>query len=210
MHKKVREMMNSHEKANPHHRKLNDLAIEDLKSLGVVSPAKPFAMHVGYSLDGHHQNRDHYGKNYDHGLQGEEKKLIDKEVFDLAEIGAMLHDPEYITDDSHDTLTDNHKTAKDVLAHHMTKHGPDEAHGPLIEELYRPLLHALLDRSIDKEGILHDLLSPTMVKDTKHSKEDYSDILKAFLMWPVIDGHRQGHWKKKLPKIFEAMGGKHA
>ena len=206
MHKKVREMMNSHENENPHHRKLNDLAIEDMKSLGELSPAKPLAMHVGYTLDGHHNNRDHYGKNYDHELPPEEKKLIDKEVFDIAELGAMLHDPEYITDDSHGHLTDNHKTAKDVLEHHMTKHGPHEAHGHLMEELYRPLLNALLDRSIDEKSILHELLSPSMVKGTKHSKEAYSDILKAFLMWPVIDGHRRKHWKKKLPKIFEDIG----
>ncbi len=210
MHNRVKEMMNSHEKSNPHHRKLNDLAIEDLKSLGEISPAKPFAMHVGYTLDGHHKNRDHYGENYDHGIPPEEKKLVDKEIFDLSELGAMLHDPEYITDDSHDTLTDNHKMAKDVFAHYMTKHGPHESHSHLMDELYKPLLHALLDRSIDEESILHDLLSPSMVKGTKHSKKDYSDILKAFLMWPIIDGHRQGHWKKKLPKIFEAMGGKNA
>ena len=210
MHKRVREMMNSHEKANPHHRKMNDLAIEDLRSLGEISPAKPFAMHVGYSLDGHHQNRDHYGKNYDHGLHPEHKKLIDKEVFDLSELGAMLHDPEYIADDSHRMPTENHKMAKDILAHYMTKHGPQEAHGHLMEELYRPLLHALLDRSIDKESILHEILSPAMIQGTKHSQEDYSDILKAFLLWPAIEGHMKGHWKGKLPKIFKAMGGKDA
>jgi hypothetical protein len=164
-------------------------------------------MHVGYSLDGHHNNREHYGKNYDHGLSPEHKKLIDKEVFDLSELGAMLHDPEYIADDSHHMPTENHKMAKDILAHYMTKHGPQEAHGYLMEELYRPLLHALLDRSIDKESILHEILSPAMIKETKHSKEDYSDILKAFLLWPAIEGHMKGHWKNKLPKIFEVMGG---
>lgn len=210
MHKKVREMMNSHENDNPHHRELNDLAIEDLKSLGEISPAKPFALHVGYTLDGHHKNRGRYNKNYDHGISPEDKKLIDKEVFDISELGAMLHDPEYIADDSHDMPTDNHKMAMEVLAHYMIKHGPHESHGHLMEELYRPLMNALMDRTIDEESILHALLSPEMVKESEHSKEDYSDILKAFLMWPAIDGHRKGHWKNKLPKIFEAMGGKNA
>jgi hypothetical protein len=210
VHKKVQEMMNAYEKAHPHHRNLNDLAIEDLHSLGDLSPAKPFAMHVGYTLDGHHKNREHYGKNYDHGLPTEEKKIIDKELFDLAELGAMLHDPEYIADDSHETTTENHRTAKDVLEHFMKNDGQDDAHGGLMEALYRPLLHALLDRSIEKEGILHDLLAPTMVKDTEHSKEAYSDLLKALLLWPVIEGHRKGNWKKKLPKIFEDRGKRNA
>lgn len=208
VHKKIREMMNAHEKDNPHHREINDLAIEDLKSLGEISPAKPFALHIGYTLDGHHKNREHYGRNYDHGMSPDEKKLIDKEVFDLSEMGAMLHDPEYIADDSHDQPSDNHKTAKEVLSHYMEKHGPHESHKHLIEELYRPILSALMDRSIDEESILHELLSPRMVNGSGHSKKQYSSILKAFLLWPVIEGHMKGHWKKKLPMIFEALGGK--
>lgn len=208
MHKKIREMMNGHEKENPHHREINDLAIEDLKSLGEISPAKPFALHIGYTLDGHHKNWEHYGKNYDHGMSPDEKKLVDKEVFDLSEMGAMLHDPEYIADDSHDDPSDNHKTAKEVLSHYLEKHGPHESHKHLQEELYRPLLSALMDRSIDEESILHEILSPRMVNGSGHSKEDYSSILKAFLLWPVIEGHMKGHWKKKLPMIFEALGGK--
>ena len=207
MHKKVREMMNTHEKERPEERELNDKASEDLKSLGEISPSKPFAMHVGYTLDGHHNNRPHYGRNYDYGLLGEDKKQVDHELFEIAELGAMLHDPEYITDKSHDAPSKNQKMAHDILEHYLKKHGPQEGHAHLKEELYKPLLEALMDRSIDKKSILHELLSPAMVKNTPHSREEYSSLLKALLVWPVLKGHQKGHWKHKLPGIFESLGG---
>ena len=207
MHKKVREIMNAHEKEYPEERHLNDFAIEDLMSLKEISPAKPLAMHVGYALDGHHKNRDHYGKNYDHLLKPEEKKEISDEIFELSEIAAMLHDPEYIADTSHDIPTENQSLAREILEHHLNLHGPEKSHDHLLEELKKPLLDTLLDRSIDEQNILHQLLSPKMVHRSKHHPKDYSEMLKGFLVWPAFDGHLKDHWKKKLPEIFKMLQG---
>lgn len=208
MHRKVREALNNHEKENPHHREMNDQSMEDLKSLRQISPAKPLAMHVGYSLDGHNKNRDHLARNYDYRLLNDQKKLIDKEVFDLSEIASMLHDPEYITDDSHDMPTENQEVAKEILSHYLSQLGPEEAHDVLIKELYRPMANLLLERSEDDENVLNNILSEAMVQESPHSKEAYSNQLKKLLMHPVIDGFVKGNWKKKLPLIFKEMEGK--
>ena len=211
MHKKVRETMNAHEKEHPEERGFNDFAIEDMMSLKEISPAKPLAMHVGYSLDGHHKNREKYGKNYDHLLKPEEKKEISEEIFELSEMAAMLHDPEYIADRSHDVSTDNHSLAREVLEHHLNLHGPEKSHDHLLKDLKKPLLDTLLERSIDEESILHQLLSPKMVEGSKHAHKDYSEMLKGFLTWPAFDGHHKENWKKKLPEIFKMLqGGKNA
>ncbi|MDP6704208.1 MAG: hypothetical protein QF775_01840 [archaeon] len=207
MHKTVQKTLNSHEKNNPHEREMNDLAIEDMMSLQEISPAKPFAMHVGYSLDGHHKNRDLYGKNYDYLLKPEEKKEISEEIFELSELAAMLHDPEYIADSSHDISSENHSLAREVLEHHLNLHGPEKAHDHLLDELKRPLLDTLLERSTDDQNILHQLLSPKMVNESKHQSKDYSELLKAFLTWPAFDGHQKDHWKRKLPEIFKVLQG---
>ena len=119
MRSQVREVLNAHEKNNPHEREMNDLAIEDLISLQEISPAKPFAMHVGYALDGYHKNRDLYGKNYDHLLSPDEKMEISDEIFELSELAAMLHDPEYIADKSHNSASENHSLAREVLEHQL-------------------------------------------------------------------------------------------
>lgn len=207
MHKKVREIMNAHEKENPEQRALNDFAIEDLMSLKEISPAKPLAMHVGYALDGHHKNRDRFGKNYDHLLKPEEKKEISEEIFELSEIAAMLHDPEYIADTSHDVSTENHGLAREILEHHLNLHGPEKSHEHLLKALKKPLLDTLLDRSIDEDSILHQLLSPRMVEGSKHHPKNYSEMLKGFLTWPAFDGHHKEHWKNKLPEIFKMLQG---
>lgn len=203
MHNKVREILNAHEKNNPHEREINDFAIEDLRSLQEISPAKPLAMHVGYALDGHHKNRSKYGKNYDHLLSPEEKKEISEEVYELSELAAMLHDPEYITDTSHDVTSENRGLAREILEHHLNLHGPEMSHDHLIKNLKKPLLDTLLERSIDEESILHQLLSPRMVNETEHHPKDYSEMLKGFLVWPAFDGHQKDLWKKKLPEIFK-------
>jgi len=207
MRSKVREVLNAHEKNNPHEREMNDLAIEDLMSLQEISPAKPIAMHVGYALDEHHKNRDLYGKNYDHLLSSDEKKEISDEIFELSELAAMLHDPEYIADKSHSATSENHSLAREVLEHHLNLYGPEQSHDYLLEELKRPLLDTLLERSTDHQSILHQLLSPKMVNESKHHHKDYSDLLKAFLVWPAFDGHRKSYWKSRLPGIFKTLQG---
>ena len=204
MMKKVQEIMNAFEKANPHHRELNDLAIEDLKSLGEISPAKPLAIHAAYMLDGHHKNRGRYGRNYDYGLFPEDKKLVDREVIDLAELASMLQDPDYIMDDSHQMQSENQKLAKEILTYYLEK----EAYRQLEQELYRPLIESLVDRLNTQEGILDELLSPTMIRDSEHAQEDYASLLKAYFLLPALKKRVEENWKSKLPKFFSALGGR--
>jgi len=207
MFRKVREAMNAHEKNYPDQRELNDLAIEDMKSLGEVSPAKPLAMHVGYLLDGHHKNRGHYGRNYDYRHLPEEKKVINEEVLDLAELALMAQDPEYIMDDSHRNPSENQKLSKEILKHFLMRHGPHESHPHLERELYGPLINYITERMQQKESVLEHLLSPNMVKESKHSPDDYSSMLKAHFLFPAYKGKSERHWEKKLPKIFAMLGG---
>lgn len=208
MIKKAKEIMNAFEKANPHHRELNDLAIEDLKSLGEVSPAKPLAIHVAYMLDGHHKNRGRYGKNYDYGLLPEDKKLVDREVTDLAELGSMLQDPDYIVEDAHGSPSESQKLAKEILNYYLEKKEAEEAYHQLEKELYRPLMENLVDRLNTQEGILDELLSPIMVKESEHLPEEYASLLKAHFLLPALKGRVEENWKSKIPKIFAALGGK--
>jgi len=207
MFRKVKEAMNAHESAYPDQRELNDLAIEDLKSLGEVSPARPLALHVGYLLDGHHKNRGRYGRNYDYRLLPEEKKAVDQEVSDLSELALMLQDPEYIMDDSHQRPSDNQRIAQEVLKHFITKHGPQESQPHLERELYGPLINALVDRIQDQESVLELLLAPHMVKESEHSPDDYSSMLKAQFLFPAHKGRSERHWEKNIPKIFAMLGG---
>lgn len=207
MFRKVKEAMNAHESAYPDQRELNDLAIEDLKSLGEISPARPLALHVGYLLDGHHKNRGRYGKNYDYRLLPEEKKAVDQEVSDLSELALMLQDPEYIMDDSHQRPSENQRLAQEVLKHFMMKHGPHESQAHLERELYGPLINSLVDRMQDQESILELLLSPQMVKESEHAPDDYASMLKAQFLFPAHKGKSAGHWEKNIPKIFAMLGG---
>lgn len=207
MRRKVKEAMNTHEKLYPDQRELNDLSIEDLKSLGNISPARPLALHVGYVLDGHHQNRGRYGRNYDYRLLPEEKKAVDREVSELAELALMLQNPEYIMDNSHQMPSENHQLAQEVLKHFIMKHGPQESQPHLEKELYDPLITALVDRIQDQESILELLLAPHMVKESEHTPNDYSSMLKAHFLFPAHKGRSEGHWGQNIPKIFAMLGG---
>lgn len=201
MFRKIQEALGEHEKEYPHHKEVNDMATEDLHSLGVIRPAKPFSVNVGHALDGHHRNVNGIRRNFDHKLQEEEKDAIDEEFTDLGELSAMIHDPEYIDDIVNHNPSENHKTARDVMNHYLDKHGRD-SYRHLEQELLEPLFQNLQDR-IREEGIIDHILAPKMVHETKHHPMNYAKLFKALLLDPVHEGHTKRNWEKNLPKILE-------
>ena len=200
----IEAILNEHEQKNPHDKGLHDAAVEDLFGLNEVHPSRPFALHIGATLDGHNERRPIYQKNYDHGLIPEDKNGIDHEIMEVAELVNMLSHPSSILDVSdEENLSENRSMARDVLKH-LSKHkAPDTIHESLMKELYRPMHTQLLDNLMARENPLHEILAPAMVQRTEHPKEDYSKLLKSLALFPVIESYSKGKWKDLIQELFK-------
>ena len=200
----IRKILTQHEAEFPEGQEGRDIAIEDLLSLGKTSPAKPLAMHVAYSMDGNHNNRQKYRRNYDHRLTDRDKKEISDEVMGLSEIASMLSHPEIIMDQSDEnSITENRKMARDMLHHLKERHKGKDLEKALEKELLTPLLNMFLDHNNQKGTVVEELLSPTVVKDTGHKPQDYHQAFKSTMLLPVVDSHANGKYSKLLRESYE-------
>jgi len=200
----IKNILTEHEENFADDNEARDIAIEDLLSLGKPSPAKPLAMHVAYSMDGHHDNRSKYRRNYDHQLTDKDKHEISEEVMGLSEIASMLSDPRIILDQSdEDNITENRKLARDVIDHLKGKHKGKDFEKAVEKELLTPLLNMFLEHNNRKGTIVEELLSPAVVKNTPHTPKNYHQAFKSTMMIPVIDGHSTGKYSQLLRKGYE-------
>ena len=200
----IKSILSEHEENFADDGEARDIAIEDLLSLGRPSPAKPLAMHVAYSMDGHHNDRKKYRNNYDYQLTDKDKHEISEEVMGLSEIASMLSDPRIILDQSdEDNITENRKLARDVIDHLKGKHKGKDFEKAVEKELLTPLLNMFLESNNRKGTIVEELLSPAVVKDTKHSPQDYHQSFKSTMLTPVVDSHSMGKFSKLLRKGYK-------
>lgn len=207
MKKTIQKMLNEYEKNFPDEKHLNDLAIEDMLSNGVHSPAKPLIMHVAYDLDGHTNGRDVFNNNYDRLIQEDEKQAITDEILENAELSALLHHPEYILEES-DHRSQNQDVSKDILLYLLAKYGPEkEGYNQVMKELFSPMLSTLLDKVIDKDTYTKQVLGPAMVTRTPHHHNDFNRKLDMAFTAPIIQGAMNQNWRRALPEIFKSLQG---
>ncbi|MAR66775.1 MAG: hypothetical protein CL833_05935 [Crocinitomicaceae bacterium] len=200
----IRDILNEHEENFADDSEARDIAIEDLLSLGRPSPAKPLAMHVAYSMDGHHNDRKKYRNNYDYQLTDKDKDEVSEEVMGLSEIASMLSDPRIILDRSDENnISENRKLARDVIDHLSEKHKGKDFEKALEKDLLTPLLNMFLEHNNRKGTIVEELLSPAVVKDTRHSPQDYHQSFKSTMLVPVVDSHSMGKYSQLLRKGYE-------
>ena len=199
MQETIRSILGEHEKNYPEDKEAHDIATEDLLSMGKVFPGKPIIMHTAYSLDGHHDNKDRYRKNYDYGLTDKDKREIDDDILGLSEMASMLSDPRIIEDESDEnSITENRALARDVIRHLKEKHKGKDFEKALEKELLSPLLNMFMEHLNQKDTILEHLLAPTIVKETEHTPEKYHSGLKATFFTPVLDSHQGDRYSKLL------------
>lgn len=204
----IKNHMNRLEENDPSHRERNDIATQDLFVKGRGhSPGKPFALEVGYNLDGGHHNRDRYHKNYDEVLDPNHRAEYDDVFQDLAERTAMLHDPAFILDSSDDeNISPDREMARDLLEHLAESRGIEEIAPIMIQEVYHPMLKVLIDRLMESEELI-DNLSHSMIHKTKHIPQDYAKRFKSHLLHPAVDNHPH-RWKQEIEKHFSQKRGK--
>jgi len=200
----IKLILDEHEKENPDHKKHQEIATEDLISLGKLYSGKPIVMHSAYQMDGNHDNKEKYRENYDHGLTDLDKREVDEEIIGLSEIVSMISDPRIVEDESDDSnLSENREIARDIMRHLKTKHHGKDYEKALEKELINPLLQMLQEHFNDKDTILEHHLSPTIVKDTEHNPKKYHDSLKRTFLTPVFDSHANGKYSKLLQKGYK-------
>lgn len=205
MNTRMKRIIDAYENDNPDQREWNEISIADIgKSDKSGRNIKPFAMNVGYSLDQNHNNRDKYLENFDKLILPNEKEELRDEMSNLFELSLMLQDPEFILDDEDDfPMSENRDVARQALMHILGKNQEDP-YEELLEEVYRPMLNNMLDRTTDKRNIIHDILSPNMVKRTHHPNENYSRNFNAQVTAPAFEGIIKNKWKDAIPAL---MGG---
>ena len=161
-------------------------------------------MHVAYSMDGHHNNKSKYRRNYDHRLTDKDKEDISHEVAGLSEIVSMLSHPGMILDKSDDqNITENRKMAREVMQHLQKKHQGKELERALEKELLTPLLNMFLDHNNQKGTAVEEILSPTVTRETDHKPNDYHKAFRSTLFSPIAGTHSTGHYSKILRDIYE-------
>lgn len=198
MLQKIKEILNQHEQKNPHHRHLNEAAINDaMTKHGIGHPSRPLSLHVGYTLDNHHKNQQ-WAKNFD-AMDIQDRLQVDKDILDLAQVAMILHHPDYL--EANEGLKFNNvDIAREYLINILNEHGDDEDR---IEQYFRqPLLEYLLDQIDDDENSINSILTPNMVHKTNHSPSMYKTLLHANFAIPINEGNRSKNWaKSKLSKI---------
>lgn len=201
---KIQSAMNDHEKKYPEQKEMNTIASKDLKGAdGKIHPSKPLAMHVAYTLDNHHHNRPIYRENYDHLILPDEKEILDDEALELSKLSSILHDPEYVF--AHQDESEDLMHSKEVIKHLLESHGPEEGKRQIIRELFHPYMQQMFDKVHDEDKAIDLVLAPTMVRRTPHRKDDYQSAMRTTFLFPVLDGHVNEHWDKKLPKILDKL-----
>lgn len=193
MKKHVEQMMNEYEGNFSDEKELNNLAIDDLESLGSLYSSKPLIMHAAYGLDGNTKRRGHYGNNYDNFLSDYEKNEIEKDIMEKAELNALIHHPHAILDES-DDFSENRGLARDVLKHLQETYGGNIPHEVVVSTVIEPLVKKLIDQVMDKGNILHAILHPTMVKDTEHDIEHYGHLLSHMLLSGPMHHKSEKNW----------------
>jgi len=205
MNNYIKKMLNGYEEAFGEEKELNDLAIEDLKSGEEFHPGKPLILHAAYGLDGHTKRRGIYDGNYELFLSPKDKKAINQEIVELAEMSALLHDPSAILEES-SSPSEQHALAREVLEHLAEIHEGQQPEEEVVQEmLINPLVEHLLDRVFDRGSILYGRLHPTMVKQTEHTPEAYGHLFNHTILQGMMHQSRKKNWQQGLKKLFTKM-----
>lgn len=200
----IKKVLEQHEKDHPDQKALNDIAIEDLTSLGKASISKPIAMEASYLLDGHPQQRKTYSDNFDYLLLPREKETIDDEVLDLSELSAMLHDPEYILNKAEHN-SENQELSREALLHLLERYGDTNGYQAVMNNIFQPLLSNILDKVSEEETAVKQLLSPAIVKRTPHHPKEHSKNMEMIFTMPIIDGNAKENWKASIPHMLQGV-----
>ena len=204
MHNMIHKVLKHHEDHMPHHKKLNDMAYDDLvDASGVVQPARGLALNTSYFLDKGTHRRPHHHDKFDRKLSKEEKKILGEEAFGLSELASMLYHPGFILDRSGDhALSDNRRDAREMLEHLIDVY-QERAAEVAMEELVAPMHEMLRDEMFDESKALNALLPYIMTEETEHDPEMYKKYLMSHFILPMLQGHHHGHWKNGLQEYLD-------